>query len=743
MNKMRCDFETRSDVDLKTRGSPLYFASPNFKALILSYKIDNRPKRRWTYDQPLPDDLGEFLESDGLISAWNCSFERQGFNTQAERFNWPRPALTRYRCTAAEAAAMGLPRSLDAAAAALGLSIGKDKRGAALIRKFSIPRRPRKDEDPFGIYWNEPEDHPEDFNIFGDYCGQDVDVEEAVGARTIPLSVSEIDTYHLDQIINDRGLRIDRQSCVAAIELVEKAKATLDAEIKIVTSGSVTACSQVAKLTEWVQNQYVPVTGLAKNDITEALSYADLPGNVQRALELRQEAAKTSTSKLKAFLNSAGADDRVRHAFLYHAAGTGRWSSLRVNFGNMPRPRPQFADAKLDPAPMFRAFRQREPDLLKLMYGPDLGRPLHLVSDAIRGFVIAAPGHEFLAVDYISVEGVVNAWMSGEHWKLQALREIMADPSLPDMYVRTAARLLNLPIEAITKALRLAYGKIPELALGYASGIAGFMTMAAAYGTDLNSFYAPVWSNVADNLKEKAIKRYERCLRSTRDKVKTDVLSREAWLACEVIKLGWRETNSAISGGWKLLGDAVHDAVANPGQKFEACRTTYMVAHGYLWARLPSGRCLAYGAPRLSSQVWAKLRLTDGSWSDAEIMLRSEAERLALRGDAKIEGDARPSVTALGVNSTTRKYERFALYDGLACENNAQAISACILRHGMKTAETGGFPIVMHNYDEAVTEVRRGGDLEEFKRLICDLPDWAPDLPLSGDAFRAKRYAKH
>ena len=154
MTECRCDFETRSDVDLKTCGAAPYFASPHFRALGLSYRIEGGALMDWEHGQPCPDDLRAHIERGGYIRAFNASFERQCFEQLHKRFDWPLPAIDRYRDTAAEAAALGLPRSLDGVGEALGLEIRKDKEGVRLIRKFSIPRPPRKDEDPRGVYWN-------------------------------------------------------------------------------------------------------------------------------------------------------------------------------------------------------------------------------------------------------------------------------------------------------------------------------------------------------------------------------------------------------------------------------------------------------------------------------------------------------------------------------------------------------------------------------------------------------------
>lgn len=741
MIECRADFETRSDIDLKRCGASRYFASPHFRALGLSYSIDGGPLRDWEHGAPCPDDLRAHIESGGYIRAYNASFERHCFNTLAERCGWPRPAIDRYRCTAAEAAAMSLPRSLDKLGEALGLTVTKDKDGTRLIRKFSIPRRPRKGEDPNGVYFNEPEDHAEDYAKFIAYRRRDVETESEAASRLVRLSDDEQRLYVLDQIINDRGIRIDRRSARAALAIAEKAKKRLDQEMRICTSGYVSSCTQPGKLVEWIQNQGVMLDSAAKAELETLLEFDDLPANVRAAVELRQEAAKTSVSKLQAMLDRAGDDGRVRGTNIYHGASTGRWVNVGVNFNNMPRPRKDFEGLPLDT--LFDAIRAEEPELLPALYGPKLGRPLHLISDAIRGFLWSAPGYDLVQADYSGIEGAVIAWSSGEHWKVEALHAIIADPSLPDMYRRTAAGIMNTTTDEITKKhpLRQSVGKVSELALGFGGGVSAFYSMSRNYSVKLDPLYEPVWATASPERREKAVKRYEACLK--RKDSKTDVLSREAWLACELIKVGWRAANPAIAEGWKTREQAVREAVQNPGTVTSCLKFSYVVKLGYLWCRLPSGRCLAYGSPRLKDQVWARFADGAGGWLDAEVMDRDIAERLERRGEAKIDGATSPKVTVLGVDGVTKQWRRYGLYGGLLAENDTQAIARDLLVNGMWEAENAGYPIIAHVYDEMIAEVPRGtGDLAAFEKLICKLPPWADGMPLTAGGWVGKRYRK-
>lgn len=743
MSGLEIDFETRSAVDLRKRGVYIYMADASTEPLMASFKIDGSPVARWRPPQPCPPEIVAHVEAGGMISAHNAAFERLLWQMiLTPRYGWPVAKTEQFRCTAATAAAMALPRALGDLGAALDLDVQKDKEGTRLIRKFSIPRRAHKGEDPAAIHFNEPSG--EDFEHFHDYCDADVETEAEADRRMVPLSDDEQAVYVLSERINDRGIRIDVQSARAALALAEKAKKLLDRKMRLVTDGYVPSCSNPGKLVEWVQGFGVEMSSAAKADIEELLALDDLPDAVREAIELRQEAAKTSVAKLKAMLDRAGSDDRVRGTFMYHGASTGRWASMGVNFTNLPRYRRIFENEHPNVEDLMQAFRSEDPDLLPFLYGPELGRPLHLISDAIRGFIWAAPGHELVQADYSGIEGAVAAWLADERWKVQAMFDIIRDKSIPDMYRQTAASIMNMSTDVIDKRhpLRQSVGKTSELALGFGGGVAAFYTMAKGYGVDLDALYEPVWNVANPDVQDRAIKRYEKELRA--GKSRTDVLSREAWIACEIIKVGWRATNPAISGAWKACEAAIREAIQNPGTVVPVLgKMSYLVARGFLWLRLPSGRCLAYGSPRLKDQVWACQKDETGAWLDAEVMDRELAEKLVLRGSVKIEGNTSPRTSVLGVNSVTKKWERFGLYGGLAFQNSVQAIARDLLVNGMRKAEGAGYPIIAHVYDEMIAEVPRGfGDLAAFEKLICELPDWAAGLPLTAGGFQSKRYKK-
>ena len=116
------DFETRSPVDLLDRGMYVYAEHPMTDALLASFKMSGPndlwtgPEGvcRWRRGEPCPPYLRAYVEAGGEICAHNAAFERIiWWNVMVPKHGWPKPKLEQFRCTAATAAAMALPRSLD------------------------------------------------------------------------------------------------------------------------------------------------------------------------------------------------------------------------------------------------------------------------------------------------------------------------------------------------------------------------------------------------------------------------------------------------------------------------------------------------------------------------------------------------------------------------------------------------------------------------------------------------------
>ena len=82
----------------------------------------------WHPGEPLPEELTQAIAQQLPIISFDAPFKRALFiNIMGPRYDWPIPPIEQWVCTAAMAAAMSLPRSLDDVARAMGISESKDR----------------------------------------------------------------------------------------------------------------------------------------------------------------------------------------------------------------------------------------------------------------------------------------------------------------------------------------------------------------------------------------------------------------------------------------------------------------------------------------------------------------------------------------------------------------------------------------------------------------------------------------
>lgn len=337
MTTLHVDFETRSACDLRKAGVHVYAEDPSTDVLCLAYAVDAQPVTVLTRDDCRSAEVRKFLfrqiQGGATFVAHNAAFELAIWNRlMAPRYGWPLLSVEQTRCTMTMAYALGLPGSLENAAAAVGLEVGKDMDGRRVMMQLARPRRIDADGRP--VWWEEPGKLA---RLYA-YCAQDVEAERALQSRLLPLSLAEQELWNIDQRINDRGIRVDLPAIENAIAVVEATKERLDQQMAITTGGWVSGCSKVMELGDWIAMRGVKTDGVAKADIVDLLARADLPADVRRALELRRDAAKSSTAKLKAMRAAASADGRVRGILQFHGANTGRWAGRRIQPQNFPRP---------------------------------------------------------------------------------------------------------------------------------------------------------------------------------------------------------------------------------------------------------------------------------------------------------------------------------------------------------------------------------------------------------------------
>ena len=454
------DFETRSAVDLRKTGVYKYAADPSTDIWCMAYKAP------WSDDvlvwQPGNERdiyLEDWIMAGGLLSAWNANFERTIWNeVMVGRYQWPATRIKQWRCTMAQASAMGLPRALGQAAAVLGVEEQKDKTGAALMLRMARPRKVNAD----GSYtWWNTKDKVEQLI---QYCRQDVRTELSVAEVLNEMPDSERRLYQLDQRINDRGVKVDRDLIERVNKLANSASENIDAEIKRLTNGQVKAATNAMDLTAWLRGYELNVTSVDKQTVARMLSIDGLHPIIKQVLKLRQDGAKSSTAKYDAMVNAADADDRMRGLLMYHGAATGRWSGRLVQPQNFPRP--------------VKKNDELETIIAKLKADKDVsehGAGTIIASDLLRSMLIAEDGHRLMFADYSAIEARVLAWMAGQNDLVETFRKG------EDVYKEMASAIYNKAVDAISDDERQV-GKMAILGCGYGMGGKRFAEQCASMG---------------------------------------------------------------------------------------------------------------------------------------------------------------------------------------------------------------------------------------------------------------------
>ena len=567
MRKLTIDFETRSAAPLKTCGAAAYAEHPSTEVICLALKCEGADPVIW-YAGPFhamvhaldwrshfmlvgDEHMKSMIEDADIIEAHNAQFEYFIWKYVMPRYGFKMFDVKKLRCSAAKAAAFSLPRSLADACAAAGVDQQKDTEGYKLMMRLCKPRRPRKEDmtnDPdwaTRTYWHES---PEEFLRLGQYCCQDVRAEEALSNAIPDLIEPEQKLWLLDLQINDRGIRVDAPAAEAILSCVSEHSEALEADFRRMT-GLASPRQRDATL-GLLKQMGADMYGLTASDVDNALDTESDP-DIRKILFIRQSLSKSSTAKYKSMLGARNSDDRIRGCFMFHGAGTGRWTGKIVQPQNFPR------GAFGDVDGCIRLFENGDLEGIDLLYGD----PMVAASTCIRGMIVPEEGKDFVCADYSSIEGRVLAWLAGEESALSVYRSGF------DPYKVAASEIYHVDYDAVTKAQRQ-IGKVAELALGYQGSVGAFNAMAANYGVSLSE-----------------------------DEVKGIVES-------------WRASRPLTTTLWRELESAAFQAIENPKAVFEYRGTKFAVRGKFLAMRLPSGRCLWWAKPRLEEKEmpWGKIK---------------------------------------------------------------------------------------------------------------------------------------
>jgi len=676
------DTETFSAVDIRRVGAYRYAEHQSTRLLILAWALDDGPVTVEDITEtgaPSAQFQALFNDPDTRLVAHNAAFDRL-ILSHTQGLNAP---LERWYCTAAQARAHGYPGDLDTLSAALRLAeAAKDKSGKALIRLFCSPGR--------GGARATAQTHPEKWAQFLSYAGQDIIAMRAAHKvlPTVNFTGAEFETWLLDQKINDRGFAVDTDLARAAVGVAFRHREALDAELRELTAGAVGSLQQRdALLTHLAEFYGVELPDLTADTVRRTLDEGRLPETAARLLALRQEAAKASTAKYTALLESVCADGRVHGGLLFCGASrTGRWSGRLFQPQNLQRP--DMPSDEIDVA--IQAVKEGVLDLV-------FDKPLRVLSNAVRGCIVAAPARKLVPADLSNIEGRVLAWLAGEEWKLEAFRAFDAGTG-PDLYRKTYAESFGVSVDSVTGTQRQV-GKCLELSMGYQGWVGAFLTFAIIYNVDLDALAASVMASAEPGDWARSMRSAEWAAGENR----LLGLEPHVYAACALLASAWRGAHLSTRALWRELEDAFRSAVLQPGVTFRVGEHLAIRGNGkQVRIRLPSGRFLIYDSPRLADGAISFMGFKEGRW--------------------------------------LREYT----FGGRLAENVTSATARDIMVGGMKRAEAAGYNVVLTVHDEIIAEVPDSPDFtaDELSALMTPGESWSAGLPLAAHGFETHRYRK-
>lgn len=719
-------------------GAAVYARHPSTEVLCMRYDLkDGVGSRAWLPGMPPPQPLFDWLAQGRLVEAFNSAFEYWIWNfVCTRRYGWPPLALESLRCAMAKGRAFALPGALAQVGGVLDIQYKKDPAGDALIKKFSVPQNPTAKRKSTRITFA---NDPHDGQRMVDYCGRDILAEAEVSSLVPDLSPDELQFWLLDQRINRRGVAVDVEALHNCVAIVDAAHVKYDAELYTLTGGVVARASELAQLQVWLaQTHGVCLRSMDEEAIDEALRDVWMPAPAKRALEIRQRVGSAAVKKVYAMRNQVTDAGRLHDLFTYHGARTGRTTGNGPQPTNLPKAGPDVIECDTcggfsgevhtaacpwckapHPAGVkahawdcravewaLRVIATRDLSTVEYCFGDALGA----VSGCLRGIFVAAEGHDLICSDYSAIEAVVLAMVAGVQWRIDVFR------THGKIYEMSVSKIANIPFNELMRhagytdaelaasdwftrkpavkgshhPLRQTVGKVAELASGYGGWIGAWINF------DADDFM-------------------------TEDEMKEAIL---AWRAAspEIVEFWGGQWRRQQIGGraWvqELYGveGMFVAAVLNPGREYFYRGFRFLYQGDRLYLTLLSGRSMVYHRPRLT---------LEDKW-----------------------GRATQAISFEGYNTNPKNgpigWIRMDTYGGRLTENIVQATARDIQWYGLVNLERAGYPIVLHVYDENIAEIPQGvGTIEEFERIMGEMPAWARDWPIKANGgWRGRRYRK-
>ena len=225
--------------------------------------------------------------------------------------------------------------------------------------------------------------------------------------------------------------------------------------------------------------------------------------------------------------------------------------------------------------------------------------------------------------------------------------------------------------------------------------------------------------------------------------VKEDIPDDERQIGkVSVLALGFGGGKGAFQTMAAAYGVKVSDAEADSiKDKWRAANPKIV----QLWWDLDAACRRALRGSGVVEQVGAYLKV--GIWGRHLVIVLPSGRGLFYR-DARLEmEDGRESITYMGLNQYTRKWERLRTYGGKLAENVTQATARDVMAEAMLRLrrEQADLDLILTVHDELLGEADDAvadAKLAAMQAIMGEAPAWAPGLPVGSDGWVGQRYRK-
>lgn len=301
----------------------------------------------------------------------------------------------------------------------------------------------------------------------------------------------------------------------------------------------------------------------------------------------------------------------------------------------------------------------------------------------LRASIVAPEGQCIIAADYSAIENVVLAWLAGDESSLDDFR------AGRKQYITMAVAVFGGTYDALKAAI--ADGDKDAL-LKYKIGKA--LVLGCGYGMGAKKFRETASTVFKLDLTEEAAEEYVAYYREHYYK------NVECWHG-----LKNAATRAVISGTPQTFGLITY-------------RTAKFNGLTWLMCILPNGKKLFYPDPRIEERYIPGYK----------------------------NAGKQSTLTHMGLNSVSKKWERMSLIPGRSAENVVQATSREIMAEGMLNVRSrmrGDVELRGTVHDEALGLCPEGRPelLGQMIKHLCDVP-WAVGCPIKAAGYIDKRFKK-